>query len=247
MHHFFVEQSQINGKKAIITGADVNHIKNVLRMKQGEELAISNGMDSAEYRCIIEEILEEEILCSVIFIKEHGVELPVEITLYQGLPKSDKMELIIQKAVELGVKRIVPVSTGRSIVKLDEKKAKARQERWQQIALAAAKQSKRGVIPVVEEVMGVKEALKDASEMEQKLIPYEMAEQGMSMTRSRIQQISPGEKVAVFIGPEGGFEEKEIKMASEAGFYVITLGKRILRTETAGMTVLAWLVYQLEE
>ncbi len=247
MYRFFVEASQIEEKRVVITGSDVNHIKNVLRMKEGEEIAVSNGSDPKEYRCIIDELLELEIKCSIIFVKENGVELPVEVTLYQGLPKSDKMEWIIQKAVELGVSRIVPVATGRSIVKLDEKKAKGKQERWQQIALAAAKQSKRGVIPEITAVMSVKEALKHASSMETKLIPYEMAEDGMSVTRKLIQGIVPGNKIALFIGPEGGFEEKEIQMACELGFNAITLGKRILRTETAGMTVLAWLIYQMED
>ena len=247
MYRFFVEASQIEEKRVVITGSDVNHIKNVLRMKEGEEIAVSNGSDPKEYRCIIDELLELEIKCSIIFVKENGVELPVEVTLYQGLPKSDKMEWIIQKAVELGVSRIVPVATGRSIVKLDEKKAKGKQERWQQIALAAAKQSKRGVIPEITAVMSVKEALKHASSMETKLIPYEMAEDGMSVTRKLIQGIAPGNKIALFIGPEGGIEEKEIQMACELGFNAITLGKRILRTETAGMTVLAWLIYQMED
>ena len=247
MYRFFVSSDQIHEKDIIITGADVNHIKNVLRMKNGEEIAVSNGTDPAEYRCLIREITEDEVHCSIIFVKEEGVELPVSVTLYQGLPKSDKMEWIIQKAVELGVSRIIPVATGRSIVKLDSKKALSKQERWQQIAIAAAKQSKRGIIPEVGPVMSMKEALKDASSMEHKLIPYEMSEDAMKHTRNLIGQIQSGEQVAVFIGPEGGFEEKEIEAACKEGFNTITLGKRILRTETAGMTVLAWLIYQLED
>ena len=247
MYRFFVSVDQIREKEIIITGADVNHIKNVLRMKIGEEIAVSNGVDPSEYRCLIREMLEDEIFCDIIFMKEEGVELPVSVTLYQGLPKSDKMEWIIQKAVELGVCRIIPVATGRSIVKLDSKKAASKQERWQQIAIAAAKQSKRGVIPKVGPVMSMKDALKDASDMEHKLIPYEMSEDGMNRTRDLFSQFRSGQRIAVFIGPEGGFEEKEIEAARQEGFCVITLGKRILRTETAGMTVLAWLIYQLED
>ena len=246
MHQFFVEPSGIQGKKIIITGSDVNHIKNVLRMKVGEEIAVSNGMDGKEYRCGIEEFLEEEIHCTLRFIKEDGVELPSRIYLFQGLPKADKMELIIQKAVELGAYEIIPVAADRSIVKLDEKKAKSRIARWQGIAEAAAKQSKRAIIPKVKNVMTMKEAIAYAESMDVKLIPYELAE-NMSKTREIIDNIKPGESVAVFIGPEGGFEEKEIAAAMEKGIVPITLGKRILRTETAGLTVLSWLVYHFPE
>ena len=127
MYQFFVEPSQIQGNRIVITGSDVNHIKNVLRMKPGEEIAVSNGIDGKEYRCGIEELLEEEIICTLRFIKEDGLELPARVTFFQGLPKADKMEFIVQKLVELGAYRIVPVALKRSVVHLDEKKAKARQ------------------------------------------------------------------------------------------------------------------------
>lgn len=245
MYHFFVEPSQIQGKRIVITGGDVNHIKNVLRMKIGEEIAVSNGEDGKEYRCGIEAFSEDEVICGLRFIKEDGVELPSKIALFQGLPKADKMELIVQKAVELGVGEIIPVAAGRSIVKLDEKKAKAKVSRWQGIAEAAAKQSRRGVIPKISEVMSIKEAVAYADSMDVKLIPYELAED-MAKTKEIISGIRPGESVAVFIGPEGGFEEKEIAAAMERGFLPVTLGRRILRTETAGFTVLAWLMYHLQ-
>ena len=245
MYHFFVEPSQIQGKRIVITGGDVNHIKNVLRMKIGEEIAVSNGEDGKEYRCGIEAFSEDEVICGLRFIKEDGVELPSKIALFQGLPKADKMELIVQKAVELGVGEIIPVAAGRSIVKLDEKKAKAKVSRWQGIAEVAAKQSRRGVIPKISEVMSIKEAAAYADSMDVKLIPYELAED-MAKTKEIISGIRPGESVAVFIGPEGGFEEKEIAAAMERGFLPVTLGKRILRTETAGFTVLAWLMYHLQ-
>lgn len=246
MYQFFVEPSQIQGRKIIITGSDVNHIKNVLRMKVGEELAVSNGVDGKEYRCGILEFSGNEILCSVHSVKEADVELPSRIYLFQGLPKADKMELIIQKAVELGVFEIVPVSAARSVVKLDEKKAKNKIVRWQGIAEAAAKQSKRAIIPKVMQVMSMKEALTYAQSADVRLIPYELAE-NMTKTKEMIAGIRPGESIAVFIGPEGGFEEKEIEAAIEKGIVPITLGKRILRTETAGMAVLSWLIYHLEE
>ncbi len=246
MYHFFVEPSQIQGNRIVITGGDVNHIRNVLRMKIGEEIAVSNGVDGKEYRCGIDTFAEDEVICTLRFIKEEGVELPSKIFLFQGLPKADKMELIMQKAVELGVFEIVPVSTGRSVVKLDEKKARAKTARWQGIVEAAAKQSRRGVIPRVAEVMSMKEAIAYAGSMDVRLIPYELA-QDMTKTKKIISGIRQGESVAVFIGPEGGFEEKEIAVAVEGGFLPITLGKRILRTETAGLTVLAWLMYHFEQ
>ena len=244
MYQFFVPAENIQGNRIYITGDDVNHIKNVLRMKVGEELAVSNGEDGKEYRCGIEEI-GEEIICSLRFIKEDGVELPSKITLFQGLPKADKMELIIQKAVELGVYEVIPVSMSRCIVKLDDKKQKSKLARWQGIAEAAAKQSKRSIIPQVGEVMTLKQALAYAAKMDMLFVPYELAED-MTKTRELFEQIKPGQHIGFFIGPEGGFDESEIALALENGAQPITLGKRILRTETAGMTVLSILMYQLE-
>ena len=173
------------------------------------------------------------------------MELPVKVYLFQGLPKADKMELIVQKAVELGVHQIIPVATKRCVVKLDDKKAKSKITRWQGIAEAAAKQSKRGIIPQVSEVCSFAQAVELAEKMEVRLIPYELAE-GMDKTREIIGSLKPGQSVAIFIGPEGGFEDAEIQLAMEHGMEPITLGKRILRTETAGFTVLSWIVYQME-
>lgn len=247
MYQFFVGPSQINetDKCVIIRGSDVNHIKNVLRMKQGEELAVSNGQDGREYRCGILSLEEDRIVCELRFIKEDGVELPSKVFLFQGLPKADKMELIIQKAVELGVYQVIPVAAKRCVVKLDDKKAKSKIARWQGIAEAAAKQSKRGIIPQVADVMDFAQALQFAEDMDIKLIPYELAE-GMDKTKAIFGQLKPGQSIAIFIGPEGGFEEKEIAMALEKGMEPITLGKRILRTETAGLAVLSWIMYFLE-
>lgn len=247
MYQFFVEPNQINRNDNTVTivGSDVNHIKNVLRMKVGEEISVSNGQDGFEYRCGIERLEEDCVYCKLYFVKEDGVELPVKVTLFQGLPKSDKMEMIIQKAVELGVFEIVPVATKRCVVKLDDKKAVSKVARWQAIAEAAAKQSKRDIIPTVSPVMTFGQALEKAAEMDLKLIPYELAE-GMARTKELLSTLQPGQQVAVFIGPEGGFEETEIEKAAGKGIESITLGKRILRTETAGMTVLAWIGYLTE-
>lgn len=248
MYQFFVEPGQINenDKTVIITGSDVNHIRNVLRMKPGEEINVSNGQDGREYRCGILEFAEDYIKCKLHFVKEQGVELPGRVFLFQGLPKADKMEWIIQKAVELGVYEIIPVETKRCVVKLDERKVQSKVARWQGIAQAAAKQSKRGIIPRVTKPLKFNAAVQKAKSMDVKLIPYEMAE-GMDRTRALLAAIAPGQDIAIFIGPEGGFEEAEISSAMEEGILPVTLGKRILRTETAGMTVLSWLVYLLEQ
>ena len=252
MYHFFVEPSQIGEKDIVITGPDVNHIKNVIRLKPGDEISVSNGIDGRDYRCGIVEITEDEVQCELRFIKEDGVELPAKVYLFQGLPKGDKMEFIIQKMVELGVYEIIPVAMQRCVVKLDDKKAKSKIARWQGIAEAAAKQSKRGIVPQIHTVMSYKEALAYASDMDCRLVPYEMEEtldgaSGMEGTKKLIEAIQPGESVAIFIGPEGGFDDGEIQSAISQGMEPITLGKRILRTETAGMTVMAWIMYQLEE
>lgn len=251
MYHFFVEPSQISDRSVIITGEDVNHIKNVIRLKVGDEISISNGIDDRDYRCGIVYITDTEVLCELRFIKEDSVELPSKVYLFQGLPKGDKMEFIIQKMVELGVYEIIPVAMKRCVVKLDDKKAKSKIIRWQGISEAAAKQSKRGVVPKIQEVMSFHEAIKYAKDMDVKLVPYEMenileGSSGMEGTKKVIEHLMDGQTIAIFIGPEGGFDESEIQAAVDSGMKPITLGRRILRTETAGMTVMAWIMYQLE-
>lgn len=245
MHHFFVNPEQIGEKEIIITGKDVNHIKNVLRMQKGDQICVSSGNDSKEYRCEILSVSEEKVHVNIMWIEEVGMELPDKIYLFQGLPKSDKMDFIIQKTVELGVYEIIPVATKRAIVKLDQKKEESKRTRWQKIAESAAKQSKRTMIPKIHSMMTFQEAVEYAKEMDFKMIPYELAG-GMKKTRELFREIKPGQSVAVFIGPEGGFDEQEIALAKENGVIPITLGKRILRTETAGMVVLSILVFCLE-
>ena len=245
MYQFFVSPSQINTdqNRVVITGPDVNHIKNVLRMKPGEEVSISNGRDGREYCCAILELHDDSVILELRFIKEEGSELPVTVTLYQGLPKADKMELIIQKCVELGVTRIVPVAMKRCVVKLDDKKSESKIARWQSIAESAAKQSKRGIVTEITPVMPFEKAVGEAARSNLKLLPYEMADKkAMNETRKIFENIKPGSDISVFIGPEGGFDEAEIEKAKAAGLKTITLGKRILRTETAGMTVMSWIM-----
>ncbi|MBE5839794.1 MAG: 16S rRNA (uracil(1498)-N(3))-methyltransferase [Butyrivibrio sp.] len=249
MYHFFVDSSQITPdcKRVEITDSDYNHIAHVLRMKVGEQFSVSirEEEEGRELFYEIEEITDSAVIGKLCFIEEVGNELPSKIYLFQGLPKVDKMELIIQKAVELGAFEIVPMSTKRCIVKLDEKKAESKVKRWQAIAEAAAKQSKRAIIPNVHMPMTMKEAVQYAKDMDVKLIPYEMAEH-IDETKKIIEAIRPGQSIAVFIGPEGGFSEQEIDLCNENGIKPITLGKRILRTETAGFTIISWLMYHLE-
>lgn len=245
MHRFFVEPSQIGEKEIVITGPDVNHIRNVLRMRAGEELLAADGQGS-EYRCILRELQDSEIRAEICRKLSGSAELPSRITLFQGLPKSDKMDFIIQKCVELGVFRIVPVTTKRTVVKLDAKKEESRRKRWTAVSESAAKQSGRGIIPEISGVQSFREAVEEAGELDVCLIPYEKAE-NMARTREILSGIPAGASIGVFIGPEGGFEEEEVREAMEAGARPITLGRRILRTETAGMAVLAMLGYLLEE
>ena len=246
MHHFFVRPEQISGKEAYIEGPDWNHAANVLRVRPGEQVLLSAGEDW-DYLCTVREVdrAGQRVLLSVLEENRDIRELPVKISLYQGLPKSDKMELIIQKAVELGAARVIPVETARCVVKLDRKKAESKRSRWQAISESAAKQSGRSVIPEVAMPMPFAAALKEAADSDIRLIPYENAE-GMERTRRILESVAPGQKIAVFIGPEGGFEETEIRQAEEAGFEAVTLGKRILRTETAGFVVLSLLMAQTE-
>ena len=249
MYHFFVESSAISAdlKKVEITGDDYNHIANVLRMKVGEQFSVSirEEGDGRELFYEIEEITGSSVIGNLCFVEEVGNELPSKIYLFQGLPKVDKMELIIQKAVELGAFEIIPMSTKRCVVKLDEKKAENKIKRWNAISEAAAKQSKRAVIPKVTMPMTIKQAVAYAKELDVKLIPYELAEH-IDETKKIIESIEPGQSIGVFIGPEGGFSEEEVSLCKENGILPITLGKRILRTETAGFTAISWLMYHLE-
>ena len=232
MHRFFAEPGQIGEKEIVITGADVNHIRNVLRMRADEEVLIADGQ-GAEYRCKLTDLGENEVRAQILWKLDGNAELASAVTLFQGLPKSDKMDLIVQKCVELGVDRIVPVSTKRAVVKLDAKKEQTRLKRW-------------NTISEVSGIMSFGKALEEAKKLDVLLIPYERAEH-MAETRRVMGEIRPGQSVGIFIGPEGGFEESEVEEAVAAGARAITLGRRILRTETAGLAVMAMRGYLLEE
>lgn len=246
MQHFFVTPEQVYKEYIVIEGSDVNHIKNVLRMKLGEKLEISDG-NNKKYLCAITQLKQEQIQLAIINELEADSELSSNVYLFQGLPKSDKMELIVQKAVELGVYEIIPVVTKRAVVKLDDKKAAKKVERWNSISESGAKQSGRSYVPKVSKVMTFKEALVYAKQqgIDMQLIPYELAE-GMVETKRIIDHIQQGQTVGIFIGPEGGFEKEEVELAVQHNVKPITLGRRILRTETAGLAVLSILMFHLE-
>lgn len=233
MFNFFVEADARVGDAYRISGKDHNHICNVLRMREGDTFLVSCGGRSD--LCRLSVIEDESVLAEIVEENYRNTELPVQFYLFQGLLKGDKFELIIQKAVELGVTGIIPVEMRRCVMKLDEKKKKSRRERWQSIAESAAKQSKRNVIPEVLDVMTYNQAMTKAKEMDLFLVPYEN-ERGMPATREALERIQPGMSVGILIGPEGGFEDKEVELAREKGAAVISLGSRILRAETAAVT-----------
>lgn len=244
MHHFFVDPEDILDNNIIISGSDVNHLKNVLRVKIDEEVLISDGLGK-DYYCAIDSVLEDRIIARILDSEYSVMELSSRFFLFQGMPKSDKMELIIQKAVELGVYEIIPVMTKRSIVKLDEKKKESRIKRFNSISESAAKQSRRSIIPKVNNFMSFDEALNYAKDFQIKLIPYENFKD-MGSTRKILKEIGENMDIGIFIGPEGGFDQGEIEKARESGCSEISLGKRILRTETAGLAILSVLMFQLE-
>ncbi len=244
MHHFFVDKSRIGEHEIRIGEADRNHIRNVLRMKPGERITVSSG-GRLSYACRIKEYTEEAVVAEILDVRETEQELTSKIWLFQGLPKNDKMELIIQKAVELGVYAVVPMATKRAVVRLEGKKEETKRRRWQGIAESAAKQAKRMIIPEIFPVRSFKEAAALAEKLDVRLIPYELAED-MAHTREIFSNISPGQSVGLFIGPEGGFAPEEIEEAMTRRIQPITLGRRILRTETAGIAALSVLMYLLE-
>lgn len=244
MQNFFVTPSQVQEGFIYIEGSDLNHMKNVLRMRVGEQVKVNDG-NNRSYFCEVAAYEEKAARLRIVEEMCADTELPCHIYLFQGLPRQEKMELIVQKCVELGVYEIIPVFMKRCIVKLDEKKGKKKAERWQQISESAAKQAGRGIIPRVSEPVSYKEALRMSEGLDVVLLPYELAG-NMEETKKAIASIIPGRSVGIFIGPEGGFEKEEAEAAICAGAKEITLGRRILRTETAGLSILSVLMFHLE-
>ena len=245
MYLFFTDAGNIGGTAAQITGPDVNHIKNVLRMKPGDIIRVCDG-GGACYICRITALEPERVTCDIIEKDENGTELPASTTILQGIPKGDKMEFVIQKNVELGINTIVPVQMARSVVHLDAQRAQSKQKRWQAIALSAAKQSKRTAVPAVELPQSFKAAVDGTRGYDLKILPYEN-EVGIESARRIIERVEPGMSIAFIIGPEGGFEPEEVAYAEEAGYERISLGRRILRTETAGMVLMSAIMMKLEQ
>ncbi|MEE0945453.1 MAG: 16S rRNA (uracil(1498)-N(3))-methyltransferase [Acutalibacteraceae bacterium] len=243
MFNFFVDESKVVNNGYIIDGNDYNHIVNVLRMKINDEILVS--VCGKSDLCKISSISGNDIFAEIIEENHNCAELPVNIVLFQGLPKSDKMELIIQKTVELGVSKIYPVEMKNCVVRLDEKKKVSKVTRWQAIAESAAKQSKRNVIPQVCEVISYKNMLQIAKDLDLFLVPYENFN-GMASLTEALDLIKKGTSVGILIGPEGGFDLKEIEAVINSGGKTVSLGKRILRTETAAIVSASALMLYIE-
>lgn len=253
MPKFFVKQEQINGDIIIIQGQDVNHIKKVLRAKIGDELQICNSQNGENFLCDIKEIENEKILCKIKQEIEEKVESNIEVTIFQGLPKADKMEYIIQKSVELGVYDITPVEMKRCVVKLDEKDKNKKQLRWQKISEVAAKQCGRDIIPQINRIINTKNICELIKKYDIVLVAYEnekekTLKEQLKLIKEKMQKMEKDEliKIGIVIGPEGGLEERDVQDLKENGAKIITLGKRILRTETVALNVLSVIMYELE-
>lgn len=254
MPKFFVKQEQINGDIIIIQGQDVNHIKKVLRAKIGDELQICNSQNGENFLCDIKEIENEKILCKIKQKIEEKVESNIEVTVFQGLPKADKMEYIIQKSVELGVYDITPVEMKRCVVKLDEKDKNKKQLRWQKISEVAAKQCGRDIIPQINKIINIKNICELIKKYDIVLVAYEnekekTLKEQLKLIKEKMRKMEKDEliKIGIVIGPEGGLEEQDVEILKENGAKIITLGKRILRTETVALNVLSVIMYELEK
>jgi len=247
MQKFFVEENQIDKDNIIITGTDVKHIVNVLRMQKDEMIQICEKNTMKNYIVKIEQIQKEKIITKEEDKLDATVESNVQIDLYQGLPKADKMELIIQKTIEIGVNKIIPVDMIRCVVKLDDKEANKKIDRWQKIAQAAAKQSKRDKVPVIENKIKIKDIISKINNYDMFIIAYE--EEKTQTLKQVLNKIEDKEKyrIGILVGPEGGIDYKEIEELKQNGALSVSLGKRILRTETAPITMVSNIIYELEK
>jgi 16S rRNA (uracil1498-N3)-methyltransferase len=242
MHKFFVDKENISDKTIHIVGDDVNHISRVLRLREGEEILVSNG-EGKEYICTIEQVNKKEVLCKIQQELENATEAPIKITLYQGLPKSQKMDLIVQKCVEIGVCKIQPVITKRVVVKVDGRDISGKVERWRRISEEAAKQSNRGIIPEVIEPISSEQAIEELKSMDLALVPYE--KESAKGLKSVLKEHANVKNIGILIGPEGGFDDSEIEEFLKSNIIPVTLGPRILRTETAGFVAASIVLYEI--
>lgn len=245
MPKFFVEPEKIDGNTVVIDTEDVNHIRKVLRMNVGDKLNICDSC-GWDYETEILSITDKNISCAILDKRKSDTEPELQVVLYQALPKASKMEYIIQKTVELGISKIVPVSTSRCVVKIENKKdGEKKQTRWQKIAEAAAKQSGRGIIPQVSAPISFDQAVEELAACDLSFVLYECEED--NTIKTELKDISSKKKVGFIIGPEGGFSPLEIDKLKAKGINAVTLGRRILRTETAGEAVLTMIMYEADE
>ena len=246
MPKFFVKNNQIKNNIINIIGTDVNHIANVLRLKAENEIQICNEDSGINYKAKIIDINKEDIKCKIIEEIESKTEVNTHIHIFQGIPKFEKMELIIQKCTELGVKEITPVEMERCVVKLDGKTENKKLERWRKIAEVAAKQSGRDKIPNINNVIKIKNICNILKNYDIVLVPYEK-EKITTLKEVLVKLPQKDLKIAIIIGPEGGFEEQEIKMLEQSNCKIVTLGNRILRTETVSIAMTSIILYELAD
>lgn len=251
MPKFFVKNEQIENNNITIKGEDVNHIINVLRMKTNELLNICNSQTGENYLASIKKYEKDNVQCEIIEKIVDSTESNVKITIFQGLPKFDKMEFIIQKNTEVGVTKIVPVIMQRTIVKLGDKENK-KIERWRKISEIAAKQSMRDIIPEISNIIKIKDVSEQAINFDAFFIAYENEKNNtLKEELKRVKEYKTKNKqynIGILIGPEGGIDEKEIEVLKKIeNVKIVTLGSRILRTETAGLVMSSNIIYELEE
>ena len=248
MPKFFVTTNQIEGKKISIQNEDVNHIKNVLRAKIDDTIEICDSITSKNYICKIEQIEDKQIYCHIVEEIASNVEPHIQVSIFQGLPKADKMELVIQKSVELGAYDITPVEMKRCVVKLNEKDKIKKIQRWQKISEGAAKQSGRDKIPTIHPIINVHTLCENIKKYDLILVAYE--NEKINTLKQELKNIKSDKnkqmKIAIVIGPEGGIDKEEIAKLEEYHARVITLGNRILRTETVALNILSVIMYELE-
>ncbi|MBR2883318.1 MAG: 16S rRNA (uracil(1498)-N(3))-methyltransferase [Clostridia bacterium] len=240
MANFYIEKEQLSENTALITGEEAQHISRVLRMKKGDEVTLCDG-EGNFYEARLTDFNEKSVEAEILSVRRAETEPRVKLCVFQGVPKNPKLETIVQKLTEIGATAVVPMDTQRAVAKLDKS---AKVERLRKIAREAAKQSRRGIIPTVSDTMSFKDAIKEAAKADLMIIAYE--EERETSLKSALQGKTP-ESVSVLIGPEGGFEKEEVEKAVALGAVTVTLGKRILRTETAPIAISSAILYELGE
>lgn len=247
MPKFFVKSNQVNDKSIIILGEDVNHIKNVLRLKIDDNIQICNSDTKENFTCGIKKMYKDKIECTIFNKIKSEAESNIYINIFQGLPKSDKMELIIQKNVELGACEITPVEMKRCVVKFDNKIKTKKIERWQKISEVSAKQSGRDIVPKINKVISINEICKIIGEYDIVLLAYEKEEKNtLKKELTNLKGLNKDLKIGIIIGPEGGLEQEEVDLLKQNGAKAVTLGNRILRTETAALVITSIIMYEFE-